>query len=73
VGRAAGGFPKQLNSEPIPRSPNSIRTEQEEARRALGQYGFSSGPPLHFDVYRPLDGALRETIAVAFQTSAGVV
>ncbi len=38
-----------------------------------GTTGFSSGPHLHFDVYRPLDGALRETIVVAFRTTAGVV
>jgi murein DD-endopeptidase MepM/ murein hydrolase activator NlpD len=37
-----------------------------------GTTGFTGGPHLHFDVYRPTEGAFRETIAVAFRTAAGV-
>jgi murein DD-endopeptidase MepM/ murein hydrolase activator NlpD len=50
------------------------QTVEEGAALGLsGNTGFASGPHLHFDVYRPIDGALRETIAVAFRTTAGVV
>jgi murein DD-endopeptidase MepM/ murein hydrolase activator NlpD len=38
-----------------------------------GETGFTSGPHLHFDVYRPVVGGFRETIAVAFGTRDGIV
>lgn len=38
-----------------------------------GSVGYSSGPHLHFIVYRALDGKTRESLPINFYTEAGVV
>jgi len=37
-----------------------------------GATGFASAPHLHFSVFRPIDGAKRETLPVAIKTKTGI-
>jgi hypothetical protein len=44
---------------------------RRERHRLFRQYGYTSGPHLHFEVYKPLDGAASETYPVKFHTAEG--
>ena len=38
-----------------------------------GQTGFTTGPHLHFSVFRVIDGRRRESLPIRFRLKSGVV
>ena len=73
--RREEGSDEILDQQGPQQAGNVVRVGDRVSRKQLigysGNTGFTSGPHLHFVIFRAIDGFKRESFPMRFRTSAG--